>query len=371
MTDRQEWHAVRPEGLAARILSVTIGFTVACLLVVGSRVWLRLRLSTFGTEYYLMCAGVTLNMVHNAVVMYGTFTGIGSPDSKLNTAIMIEGAKAIVLWQIFYVSGSLLIKTSICATLVRIATRRRFICTLYGLVAMSAVSTLIAILEVLVRCKPVAASWDPSLGSCLDQTIIITLTYVVSVINIINDFAVAIIPAFMLWDIHMRRRLEVLTIFILGLGILASTATIIRMPYSSAYSNPANLLRNVGNIILWTVVECGMGIIAGCLPMLRQLFKGLAKELSNKDDTYALRERSGTMALGHGRSRSNRESPPDTETDSTHGIIKTTRIDEGCSVMLADIELRPGAEATVAKYFKDSIDANGAYAIFHETDVSD
>lgn len=32
-------------------------------------------------------------MVHNAVVMYGTFTGIGSPDSKLNTAIMIEGAK--------------------------------------------------------------------------------------------------------------------------------------------------------------------------------------------------------------------------------------------------------------------------------------
>ncbi|KAK1633248.1 hypothetical protein BDP81DRAFT_495453 [Colletotrichum phormii] len=246
MTDRQEWHAVRPEGLAARILSVTIGFTVACLLVVGLRVWLRLKLSTFGTEDYLMCAGVTLNMVHNAVAMYGTFTGIGSPDSKLNTAIMIEGAKAIVLWQIFYVSGSLLIKTSICATLVRIATRRRFI--------------------------------YPSLGSCLDQTIIIALTYVVSVINIINDFAVAIIPVLMLWNIQMRRRLKVLTIFILGLGILASTATIIRMPYSSAYSNPANLLHNVGNIILWTVVECGMGIIAGCLPMLHQLFKGLAKE---------------------------------------------------------------------------------------------
>ncbi|OHE98236.1 hypothetical protein CORC01_06433 [Colletotrichum orchidophilum] len=268
MADRQEWHAVRPEGLAARILSVTIGFTIVCLLVVGLRVWLRLKLSTFGVEDYLMCAGVTLNMAHNAVVMYGTFTGIGSPDSKLDSTLMIEGAKAIVLWQIFYVSGSLLIKTSICATLIRIATRRRFIYTL---------------------CKPVASSWDPSLGSCLDQTIIITLT--------------------------------------------ASTATIIRMPYSSAYSNPVNLLltieceENVGNIILWTVVECGMGIIAGSLPMLRQLFKGLAKELSNQDDTYALRARSGTMALGHGRNRSDRESPLDTETDSTRGIIKTTRID--------------------------------------------
>ncbi|KXH30254.1 hypothetical protein CNYM01_04176 [Colletotrichum nymphaeae SA-01] len=281
MADYQEWHAVRPEGLAARILSVTIGFTVACLVVVGLRVWLRLKLSTFGTEDYLMCAGVTLNMVHNAVVMYGTFTGIGSPDSKLNTAIMIEGAKAIVLWQIFYVSGSLFIKASICATLVRIATRRRFICTL---------------------CKPVAASWDPSLGSCLDRTIIITLT--------------------------------------------ASTATIIRMPYSSAYSNPVDLLLdnrmadNVGNIILWTIVECGMGIIAGSLPMLRQLFKGLAKELSNKDDTYALRARSGTMVLGHGRSRSDRESPPDTETDSTHGIIKTTSIDVTAASMQSSARTR-------------------------------
>ncbi|EXF82141.1 hypothetical protein CFIO01_00655 [Colletotrichum fioriniae PJ7] len=347
MADYQEWHVVRPEGLAARILSVTIGFTVACLVVVGLRVWLRLKLSTFGTEDYLMCAGVTLNMVHNAVVMYGTFTGIGSPDSKLNTATMIEGAKAIVLWQIFYVSGSLFIKASICATLVRIATRRRFICTLYGLVAMSAVSTLIAILAVLVRCRPVAASWDPSLGSCLDQTIIITLTYVVSVINIINDFAVAIIPVFMLWNIQMRRRLKVLTILILGLGILASTATIIRMPYSSAYNNPVNLLQidnimseNVGNIILWTVVECGMGIIAGSLPMLRQLFKGLAKELSNKDDTYALRARSGTMVLGHGRSRSDRESPPGTETDSTHGIIKTTRIDVTAASMQSSARAR-------------------------------
>lgn len=70
------------------------------------------------------------------------------------------------------------------------------------------------------------------------------------------------------------------------------------MPYSSAYSNPKNLLctlsfphrsaplsltpvsDNVGNIILWTVVECGLGIIAGSMPMLRKLVKGLSKDES-------------------------------------------------------------------------------------------
>ncbi|EQB58536.1 hypothetical protein CGLO_01206 [Colletotrichum gloeosporioides Cg-14] len=328
MASLEEWHAVEPKGLAARILGVTVGFTIVCLLVVGLRVWLRLKLSTFGTEDYIMCAGVALNMVHNAVVMYGTFTGIGSPDSKLNTAIMIEGAKSIVLWQIFYVSGSLLIKTSICVTLIRIATQRRFVYILYGLIAMSAISTFIAILAVLVRCRPIAASWNPTLGTCLPQTIIITLTYVVSVINIINDFSVAIIPVFMLWNVQMRRKLKILTTMILGLGILASTATIIRMPYSSAYNNVTNLLHDVGNIILWTVVECGMGVIAGSLPMLRQLFKGLAKDQSSRDESYVLRARSGRWpSLSNGRTPDDHESPPDTETDSTHRIMKTSRGD--------------------------------------------
>lgn len=134
--------------------------------------------------------------------------------------------KSIVLWQIFYVSGSLLIKTSICVTLIRIATQRRFVYILYGLIAMSAISTFIAILAVLVRCRPIAASWNPTLGTCLPQTIIITLTYVVSVINIINDFSVAIIPVFMLWNVQMRRKLKILTTMILGLGILYVIGTL-------------------------------------------------------------------------------------------------------------------------------------------------
>ncbi|KAJ0141244.1 Pyrroline-5-carboxylate reductase [Fusarium oxysporum f. sp. albedinis] len=33
----------------------------------------------------------------------------------------------------------------------------------------------------------------------------------------------------------------------------------------------------VGNIILWTVVECGVGIVAGSFPSLRAFFKSLAR----------------------------------------------------------------------------------------------
>ncbi|KAH8654192.1 hypothetical protein BGZ61DRAFT_594821 [Ilyonectria robusta] len=281
MADSTEWEAVKPGGLAAAILGVTIAFSVLCIVVVGLRVGARVSTGVFGLEDWLMCVGFALNMVHNGIVIWGTFTGIGTYDSKLNTAMMIEGAKSIVFWQIFYISGSVFIKASICATLARIATQRRYIYTLWGLVAVSVIATLVAISAVLVRCKPVAASWNPALGTCIDQSIIIALTYAVSVINIVTDWAVAVIPVFILWNLQMRKTLKKMIALVLGLGVLASIATIIRMPYSSVYSHTTDLLHDIGNIILWTVVECDLGIIAGSMPMLRTYIRMFAKDESS------------------------------------------------------------------------------------------
>lgn len=104
--------------------------------------------------------------------------------------------QAVVLWQVFYVTSSVLIKSSICTTLVRIAgARKGAVYILRGLIAVSVVSTLVAITGVFVRCRPIQASWNLSLGTCIDQTIIIVLTYVVSGVNIVTDLTVSILPS--------------------------------------------------------------------------------------------------------------------------------------------------------------------------------
>ncbi|KAI6758659.1 hypothetical protein HG530_010899 [Fusarium avenaceum] len=154
------------------MLTITIIFTPLCASVVTLRIWVRLTSHCFGLEDWLMCIGATLNLVYNGVVIWGTFTGVGTPDSELNTAIMIEGAK-------------------------------------------------------------------------------------------------------------MHRTLKIMANLVMGIGALASVATIVRLPYSAAYSKPANQLYSIGNIILWTVVECSLGIIAGSMPMLRKLFKSLRKDDSS------------------------------------------------------------------------------------------
>jgi len=124
--------------------------------------------------------------------------------------------------------------------------------------------------------------------------------------------------------------------------VLASVATIIRMPYSGAYSAKVNQLHDIGNIILWTVVECSLGIIAGCLPMLRALFKSLAKDYSSSNE-YRHYNRSNNNVLvtinrvktGSKRANysvengatvvANNDSSQDLDSDSTRNIIMVTR----------------------------------------------
>lgn len=84
---------LKPEQFAAAIFGVTLAFTTLSLNTVGLRAWSRLRSNQFGRDDYLMCTALAVNLVHNSVVMHGTFVGIGSPDSKLTPDREAEGKK--------------------------------------------------------------------------------------------------------------------------------------------------------------------------------------------------------------------------------------------------------------------------------------
>ncbi|QPG93470.1 hypothetical protein C2857_000066 [Epichloe festucae Fl1] len=224
------------------MLAINIVFTPICTAVVSLRIWVTLTSRCFGLEDWLMCIGALLNLVHNGVVIWGTFTGVGTPDSKLTTAIMIEGAKSVTFWQVFYVSGPLFIKASICVQLLRIANNKLCKMFLWCLIALTVLTTLAAMIVGLIRCRPLAASWDPTLGTCMDQSSLVILTYVVSGMNIIIDWSVAIVPVIILWNVQMHKTLKIMAKLVMGIGALASVATIVRLPYSAAYSKPSDRL---------------------------------------------------------------------------------------------------------------------------------
>ncbi|KAF7541436.1 hypothetical protein G7054_g643 [Neopestalotiopsis clavispora] len=249
-------------------------------------------------------------MAHNSIVSYGTWTGIASPDSAIPNGTTgptyMEGMKvcAALLPLVFPHASS-----DICLTMMsldghlvaNILHERLRVHQDEHLHDLDSpfCSAKIHIFPLRhrrgdnphdichshQRLDPVpttAASWGEVKGECMDVGVLITLTYVVSGLNIATDWSVALLPIGILWKLQMPRKVKIAVSFVLGLGVFSSVATIVRLQYSSAYTATTDYLVGLGHLIEWTVIECDVAIIAGSLPMLRHLIKPLRKEDSEK-----------------------------------------------------------------------------------------
>ncbi|KAH6648711.1 hypothetical protein BKA67DRAFT_538730 [Truncatella angustata] len=297
------WYPIQPTGVAAAILGVAITFSILSTIVIALRVWTRFKMRMFSVEDWLMCIGYVINMVHNSVIAYGTFTGLGTPDSDIpSPLILMEGYKTVFLWQTFFLSGFVFIKCSICLTLLRIAVISWHKTTLWVLIAVTSVSSVFVTFYVLLQCRPIPAAWGEVEGTCADNTITVAITFIISALNLITDVTTAVLPFLMLRHVQMSRQKKNAVVAILSLGVLASIATIARLPFATAYFAKTDYLVGIGHIILWTVIECDLALIAGSLPMLRTLFKGLKDRSSNKDRYVQSSELMTIGRSGNGRS---------------------------------------------------------------------
>lgn len=143
--------------------------------------------------------------------------------------------QTVFLWQCFFLSGYVWIKCSICVTLLRIALHKVHRTILWVLIIISVVSTVFVQLYVVLQCRPIAASWGEEAGVCASKTITVTITFVISAFNLVTDVITAVLPFIIIKDIQMTRRKKQAVIAVLSLGVLASIATIARLPYATAY----------------------------------------------------------------------------------------------------------------------------------------
>lgn len=69
----------------------------------------------------------------------------------------------------------------------------------------------------------------------------------------------------------MKLKVKLSVAVMLALASVASCATIVRLKYLTLYSDPGEFLYGTGKIGFWSLIELGIGLIAGSLPALRPL----------------------------------------------------------------------------------------------------
>ncbi|KAK8070297.1 hypothetical protein PG994_006913 [Apiospora phragmitis] len=252
---------------------------VACLASIGA----------LGIDDGLMVVAVALFVTNSIFCCLDCFAGLGSRDDKV-LANPWNGPAAtmyLVLWQVTYAWSLPFIKGSICFSLFRITNERKHTIPLWCIMILATFSAILGFIAVVITCQPIAKNWDPVLqsdpdvGECMDYAIIQNISYFISASSILTDWACAILPCFIVWNLNMKRKLKISVAGILALGAVASLSTIVRLPYLGAYTASVDHYYKIANIIIWSEIECGVGIIAGSLPSLR----GFIKTVLDKSST--------------------------------------------------------------------------------------
>jgi hypothetical protein len=145
------------------------------------------------------------------------------------------------------------------------------------IMAIAAVLGVAYTLLVIFQCKPISYWWDldpTHSGTCLSASLVMNFTYVVSALNSFADWTFGLLPILIVKDLQMKRRVKVIVSTIIGLAAIGSTATIIRLPYTSTLKPyKGDFLYRTTDFAIWTTVEVGIGITAGCIATLKPLFK--------------------------------------------------------------------------------------------------
>lgn len=129
--------------------------------------------------------------------------------------------KLFFVAEFFYAAGATAIKCSIAVTLLRIAdTRRRFVWTIWTLMVMSMIATIVFISGVANICHPITTLWGETVTGSCNLKLNSDVSFFFSAIEIVTDWSLAILPAALLWNIQMKANIKISVAGILGLAAL-------------------------------------------------------------------------------------------------------------------------------------------------------
>ncbi|KAI0007092.1 GPCR, PTH11-type [Xylariaceae sp. FL0662B] len=268
---------IKPQGLALILVIVVLIIacisTIVILLRVYARSWVVRRDKVWGWEDSFIVAGYLAFFASGIFAVKAAYFGLGTRDTSLNDFLKVRCTEYLLYSQVLYGFSMPFIKASVMFTLLRITREKKYRWPLYGMLAVASIMALVGILASLLYCKPTRAYWNPLLGTCGNFMVVVNIGYAWTAVGIVTDWMCAIIPFLVVRKLQMARRTKTVVMIILSLGALASAATIVRAPYLQYYLATSNQLYWNGHIMIWCLVESGIGLIAACLPALRILVR--------------------------------------------------------------------------------------------------
>ncbi|KAM0813635.1 hypothetical protein AB5N19_13633 [Seiridium cardinale] len=301
---------VSTESKGGALVGTAAAFLALTWLSVFLRTYVRaVMLKGFRADDWLMLVAQINYTVSCAFILQGVYYGLGRHNKSLEQSHEIEALKYQALATATYIADMMFIKLSIGIFLLRLATQRRYRYTIYGSVFVVSVWSIVLFFWNLFQCNPVEAQWDYTIlvkdktATCVDANQVVNAAYSLSILTVLTDWFYALIPIPMVWKVKMTKQAKATVMVVLGLGVFASIATLIRLKFLADLTDLEDLLFATTDAMVWTLIEPGVAIVASSLITIRPLLR--AWRISGFQSTENSR-RTGPLSHGQGVSRGTR-----------------------------------------------------------------
>ncbi len=253
-----------------QLASVNIAALVLALIATGLRCFVRIRLlKAFGTDDWLMVAAAVCAFARSVItervapvmltgpnsyqacfvcycsfslsgVAHGTGQHVANLSKEANSEArkvsgspsprVLEPARAVSdtqvqWWWLCYPSYAVtmtLTKLSITFFFRRIIVERVHKWILHGAMAVTIISCSVFFFACVFQCWPVSYFWDnyTQTGTCIPDRVVIALALLFSAVNIVTDFTFALMPAWILSHLNMRRKTKLALCGLMALGCM-------------------------------------------------------------------------------------------------------------------------------------------------------
>ncbi|KAL8931271.1 MAG: hypothetical protein Q9211_007094, partial [Gyalolechia sp. 1 TL-2023] len=274
--------------LVAAVTVMMIIATTAVFLRLYAR---RISASKLGADDYIILLALILTYGLDINSYFSIKAGTGSHLITLTLDQITSFIKTYLASQILFGCSITATKLSILFFYHRLFPSRTFFIVSLIIGLASILWWVGLMLTAFLQCRPLAYNWDRSIpnGHCVNGNVI---GYAITSVNIVTDLVVLVLPIPWLWGMNMAvpKRMAVVGLFVLGslyvLFILSFLFTlwslpptprsvciagIVRIPLL-AELKPSDITWTSVHVGLWISVECNIGILSACLPILRPLF---------------------------------------------------------------------------------------------------
>ncbi|KAF5657608.1 integral membrane protein pth11 [Fusarium heterosporum] len=270
----------------------------ACALLTLS--WISVGLRTYTRTFlmqgqqlddWLMLIAQIIFTVSCSFILEGVHQGVG----KHNTAIENDQAEVeALMWQALatatYILNMMFIKLSIGVFLLRLCVKRIYNWIIWISLAIISIWSVVLFFWNIFQCHPVQMQWDFRIkeGRCVSADQIVSAAYAISVMTVLSDWLYALLPIPMLWSVKMTKQAKATVIVILGLGIFASIATLVRLRYLADLTETNDILFAGTDAMVWTLIEPGVAIVASSLATIRPLLRAMKiRGFESTDSAYS------------------------------------------------------------------------------------